>query len=101
MIEKAMGLILTFDFFLLIGLVAGILWWQKLHGRLTANKFAVLITGFFSFLFVYTLSPLLVTHTQVTLIVDVAFLATLWSIGFSWFRWIYGQFNSSKDQEEK
>ena len=97
MVEKAMGLIYAFDFVLLIGLVAGILWWQKLHGGLTANKFAVLITGYFSFLFVSTLSPLLVTHTQVTLIVDVAFLAVLWCVGFPWFRWVYSQFKSSKN----
>jgi hypothetical protein len=94
--EQIMSLIYTLDFVVLIVLVAGLVWWQRIHGRLTANKFAALLTGYFSFLFVSTLSPLLITHTQVTLIVDIVFLAILWCIGFPWFRWIYSQFNSSK-----
>ncbi|MBV6397134.1 MAG: hypothetical protein HFACDABA_02739 [Anaerolineales bacterium] len=96
MVEKAIFLIYVVDSIFLIVLVVGIAWWQRAHGKLSANKFAALITGYFSFLFISTLSPRLITHTQTTLIVDVLFLVLLWCIGFPWFRWIYSHFYSPK-----
>lgn len=94
MIEQSMNLILGANFILLIGLVWGLLSWQKKHGRLTANKVAVIITGYFSFVFVTTLSPLLIISPNVTILVDLICLTILWLIGYPLFRWIYSQFVS-------
>jgi hypothetical protein len=91
-----MALIFALNFALLIGLVAGLLRWQKKHGRLSADKFALLMTGYFTFSFVTTLLPYLVNYTRVTVVVDAVFLLVLWCVGYPLFRWIYGQFVSSK-----
>ena len=74
MVEQVMDLIIVINFIIFIGLVTGLLWWQKRYGTLNAKKFALIITGYFSIAFVITLFPLLITNTRVTIIVDIVFL---------------------------
>jgi Ca2+/Na+ antiporter len=93
---QIMNWIIMFNLICLIGLVAGIRQWQKKHDRLTEKRFALILTGYFSFSFITTLLPLLITHPRETTIVDIIFLLILWSIGYPWIRWLYRQFNSSK-----
>ncbi len=80
---------------LLVGLVTGMLWWQKKHGRVSPKIFALIITGYFSFAFITTLSPLLANYARTTIIVYIIFLALLWAIQFPFLQWIYKQFISS------
>lgn len=94
MAKQLTSLIYLLDSILLIGLVVSLLQWQKKHGRLSAHKFAVILTGYFSFLFITTLSPYLITHTRVTIVVDIVFLLILWCIVYPLIRWIYSQFDS-------
>jgi hypothetical protein len=96
MVEKTMDLIVTLNFIGLIGLLAGIRWWQKKHGKLTEKKFALIITGFWTFFFITSLYPVLVINFKVIILVEIVLLLLFWGIGYPWSRWIYRQFNSSK-----
>lgn len=96
MVKQSMHLILMFNFIILIGLVAGLSRWQIKHGRLTPHNFSMLLTGYFSFSFITTMLPLLITNVSVTIIVDIVYLLLLWCFGYPLFRWIYGQFNVPK-----
>lgn len=96
MVEQTIPLIIVFNFICLIGLVVGLVRWQKKHGRLTEKKLALILTGYFSFSAITTSLPLLKINFQVTIIIDTVFLLVFWCIGYPWIRWLYRQFNSSK-----
>ncbi len=96
MVEQTVDLIIVFNFIGLIGLVAGIISWQKKHGKLTEKRFALILTGFWSFFVITTFYPLLKINFQVTILIEVVLLLLFWGIGYPWFRWVYRQFNSSK-----
>ena len=93
--EQIASLIIVFNFIVLVGLVVVLRRLQK-QGRLNANKFALILNGYFSYSFVTPLLPLLITNTHVTLIVDTVFLAILWTIGYPWSRWLYRKFSVQK-----
>ena len=96
MAEKAVYVIIVFNAFLLIGLIGGIRWWQKKHGKLAEKSVALILTGYFSFSSLTTSLPLLQINIKVTIIIDIFFLLVFWTIGYPWIRWLYRQINSSK-----
>lgn len=94
--DQTMNLIIVLNFLGLIGLVAGIRWWQKKHGKLTEKRLALILVGYLSLSFVTPLLPLLRAHPYETIVVDIVFLLVLWGIGYPWTRWLYRQFYRSK-----
>jgi hypothetical protein len=96
MVEQSIYSIIVFNAILLIVLIAGISWWQKKYGRLTEKRLALLLTGYFNFSAITTSLPILKINIQVTIIVNLIFLAVFWGIGYPWMRWVYRQFNSSE-----
>lgn len=94
--ERATDLIIVFNFICLIGLVAGLRWWQKKQGRLTEKRFALILTGYFSFSFITTSIPILIALPREMILIDIVFLLALWSIEYPFARWLYRQFVSSK-----
>jgi hypothetical protein len=96
MIEQTVHIIIGLNAILLIGLIMGVRWWQKQHGRLSEKSVALILTGYFSFSAITTSLPLLKINIQVTILVDFIFLLVFWGIGYPWIRWLYRQFNSSK-----
>jgi hypothetical protein len=96
MVERAMDLILLFNFIFLIGVVAGFKWWQKKHGKLTEKSFAPIITGYWTIFTLTTFYPLFRINFQVAIIVEIVLLLGFWAIGYPFTRWLYRRFNSSK-----
>jgi hypothetical protein len=96
MVERTMDLIITIDFIGLIGLVAGMRWWQKKHGRLSEKRFALIFTGFWTFFIITTFYPLLKTNFTITILIEVVLLLLFWGIEYPFARWLYRQFNSKK-----
>jgi hypothetical protein len=96
MVEEITDLILVFNFIVLIGLIAGMRFWQKKHGKLAEKKLALILTGYFSFSAITTTLPLLKINVQVTIVVDIVFLLVFWCVGYPWIRWLYRQFTSPK-----
>jgi len=94
--KQTIHLILIFNLICLIGLVAGLRWWQKKHGKLTEKRIALIMTGYWSFFALTTFSPLLITHPREAILVEIVLLLVCWGIGYPWTRWLYRQFNSSK-----
>jgi len=95
MIEKTMYLIIAFNVILLVVLTAGVRSWQRSHGRLSEKKFALILTGFWTFFTITTFSPLFRINPKVAVIVDIILLLGFWGIGYPWTRWIYRQFTSA------
>lgn len=96
MVERIMILILVFNFILLIGLVAGIRYWQKKHGKLTEKRLALILTGYWSFFTITTFFPLYKIDFQVAIVVQGVLLLAFWVIGYPWFRWLYRYFTSKR-----
>ncbi|MBV6397132.1 MAG: hypothetical protein HFACDABA_02737 [Anaerolineales bacterium] len=96
MVEQIIYLLLVFNFFVLIGLVAGIRYWQNKHGKLTEKRLALILTGYWSFFTITTFLPLYEINFQVALAVQTVLLLVFWIVGYPWFRWLYRYFNSSK-----
>lgn len=91
--EQLVDFIIVFNFIVLVGLLVVLKRLQK-QNWLDANKFALILNGYFSYSFITPLLPLLVTNTRVTLIVDSIFLLILWPIGYPWSRWLYRKFSA-------
>jgi hypothetical protein len=94
--DLATKIIEAFNWILLIGLVAGILRWQRTHGKLAEKKLAIILCSYFSFSFITNLIPVLITHPEITLIVDAGFVTIVWIVLYPFCRWVYRHFNQSK-----
>lgn len=51
-------LIVALYFLCFIGLIVGIIWWQKKHGKLSEKRFAIIFLSYFSLFFMTELLPL-------------------------------------------
>jgi hypothetical protein len=94
--EQIADLIVVFNSFLLIGLVAGIIRWIRRHGLLSEKRLVLILLGYFSYSFISPMIPLLFINPGLTLIIDIAFLLVLWSIGYPLFSWGYRHFFKTK-----
>jgi hypothetical protein len=89
-------LIIKFNFILLIGLVIGIIRWQKKHGKITDKKITLILLGYFSYSFITPSLLLLPNNPGLTIVMDLGFLLILWGIGYPLLRWMLRQFNENK-----
>lgn len=89
-------LITLFDFMLLLALIAGIIRWQKRHGKITEKKYALILLGYFSFSFISLMIPAFLTSPRVMVITIIITLLILWSVGYLYLRYLYRQFNRPK-----
>ncbi|MEK6754351.1 MAG: hypothetical protein AABZ00_19005 [Chloroflexota bacterium] len=96
MVEQFTHLIIVLNAILLVVLITGIRWWQRKHGKVTEKALALILTGYFSFSSIITSLPLIKINFQVAVVVNLIFLLVFWGIGYPWIRWLYRQFNSSK-----
>lgn len=96
MVEQDMDLIMIFNFIILIGLVAILRWWHRNRSKLTEKRFALTLSGYWTYFFITTFSPLYKVNFQLTLIVLFVILSAFWGIGYPFDRWLYRKFTSSK-----
>ena len=63
-------------------------------GRVNENKFAILLCGYMSLLFI-TISLLVADNIYTSLLILDAFeLLLIWSFGFLFFRWVFQRLNA-------
>ncbi|MBV6397145.1 MAG: hypothetical protein HFACDABA_02750 [Anaerolineales bacterium] len=92
-----MIIIPAFDFFLLLCTIAGMVWWQKGHGRLEEKQVALIMSLYGTVFIITSVHPIyLSTHYREVLIFEFALLLVVWLIGYPFTRWIYRQFRSKK-----
>jgi hypothetical protein len=84
------------NFILLVGLIAGIIWWQRKYGKLTEIRLTLLLLAYFSYSFISQMIPFFSINPGATIITIFGFLAILWGIGYPFLRWVYQQFNHPK-----
>jgi hypothetical protein len=85
----------VFDCFLLIGVIAGTIWWQKGHSRLTDKQVGLILSAWGTVFIITNIHPIyLETHYREVLIFEVALLLIVWLVGYPFARWLYRQFRS-------
>ena len=89
-------LISIFNILLLIALIAGIIRWQKKHGKVTEKNFTLILLGYFSFSFIDEVIPVFFTAPGIIALTIIGFLLIIWGLGYPFLRWLYRQFNPSK-----
>jgi hypothetical protein len=94
--DQTFFLISLFNVLLLIALVAGIIRWQKKHGKISEKRFALFLLGYFSYSFISLMIPVFLTAPGVIAITIIGFLIVLWGLGYPFFRWLYRQFKPPK-----
>lgn len=88
-----MILIPVCDLFLLAGIIAGAIWWQKKHGQLTHRQVAFIASIYGTVFVITSVHPIyLETHYQEVLIFELVLLLIVWLIGYPFASWLYKQF---------
>jgi hypothetical protein len=90
--DQTTFLISLFNILLLIALVAGIIRWQKRHGKIKEKKLALILLGYFSYSFISEVIPVFFINPGAIAITIIVFLLLLWGLGYPFIRWLYRQF---------
>ena len=85
----------VFDFFLMVCVIAGMIWWQKRHGRFTDKQAGLIISAYGTVFIITSIHPIyLETHYREVLILELVLLLIVWLVGYPYARWLWRQFTS-------